>query len=85
MGGGFRRCQVDIWAVGILAYELVVGRPPFEVDNEQYTMKLIINSNNINYPSNSSMEWQDFVTLVSDASVINSHVAYDLCAGKLPG
>jgi serine/threonine protein kinase len=26
--------QVDVWAAGILAYECVVGRPPFEVKDE---------------------------------------------------
>ena len=26
--------QVDVWATGILAYECMVGRPPFEVRDE---------------------------------------------------
>ena len=26
--------KVDVWATGILAYECVVGRPPFEVNDE---------------------------------------------------
>lgn len=55
--------KVDIWAVGILSYELVVGRPPFEVENEQYTMRLIMNSNRITYPIQFSKEWADFVSL----------------------
>lgn len=26
--------KVDVWAAGILAYECVVGKPPFEVNDE---------------------------------------------------
>lgn len=29
--------KVDVWAIGILAYELMVGRPPFEVEDEKET------------------------------------------------
>ena len=26
--------KVDVWATGILAYECIVGKPPFEVNDE---------------------------------------------------
>ena len=26
--------KVDVWAAGILAYECIVGKPPFEVNDE---------------------------------------------------
>ena len=33
--------QVDVWAVGILAFELVVGDAPFFHDDEKETCRLI--------------------------------------------
>jgi serine/threonine protein kinase len=52
---------VDIWAVGVLAYELVCGRPPFEVDDEAQTAALIMYSDNIKFPPQFSAQWADFV------------------------
>ncbi|KAL3143281.1 hypothetical protein ABBQ38_002124 [Trebouxia sp. C0009 RCD-2024] len=53
--------KVDVWATGILAYELVVGRPPFEVNDEVQTATMIMFSNNIVYPPKHSALWADFV------------------------
>lgn len=50
-----------MWATGILAYELVVGRPPFEVNDEVQTATMIMFSNNINFPTKYSTLWVDFV------------------------
>lgn len=41
---------VDVWAAGVLAYELVVGRPPFEVEDEAQTAALIMYSDNVKFP-----------------------------------
>ena len=54
-------CSVDVWAVGILAYELVCGRPPFEVEDEVKTVTKIIYSNSIKFPSTFSPLLTDFV------------------------
>jgi aurora kinase len=32
---------VDVWAVGVLAYELLVGRPPFERETREETYACI--------------------------------------------
>ena len=52
---------VDIWAVGVLAYELVCGKPPFEVEDEAQTASLIMYSNSFRLPSQHSASWADFV------------------------
>lgn len=42
---------VDIWAAGVLAYELVTGHPPFEVEDEAQTAALIMYSNDVKFPA----------------------------------
>ncbi|KAK9795608.1 hypothetical protein WJX73_009393 [Symbiochloris irregularis] len=54
-------CKVDVWAAGVLAYELVVGRAPFEVKDETQTATMIMFSNKLNFPSAYSLLWVDFV------------------------
>lgn len=49
------RCaQVDVWAVGILAFELLVGKPPFEVDDEARTVNMILTCTKIPFPTRHS-------------------------------
>ena len=50
-----------MWATGILAYELLVGKPPFEVKNEAQTVNRILTCTNISLPARHSLLWADFV------------------------
>jgi serine/threonine protein kinase len=54
-------CAVDVWATGVLAYELVGGRPPFEVEDEAKTVANIIYSNTIHFSDSFSPALCDFV------------------------
>ena len=60
--------QVDVWAAGVLAYELVVGRAPFEVKDETQTATMIMFSNKLNWPSAHSLLWVDFVKQVGSVT-----------------
>jgi serine/threonine protein kinase len=53
--------KVDVWATGVLAHELVTGRPPFEVENEAQTVAMILQSDNIVLDNRFSLEWADFI------------------------
>jgi aurora kinase len=52
---------VDIWACGVLAYELMVGHPPFEVDDESETRKKIMYETTLTFPSHVSPDAIDFI------------------------
>ena len=39
--------KVDIWAIGVLAYELMVGYSPFEINDQEDLSKIVILYDNI--------------------------------------
>lgn len=47
--------RVDIWSLGILCYEFLVGNPPFEADDHEATYDRI-KSIDLKFPSFMSVE-----------------------------
>lgn len=60
---------VDLWALGVLAYEFLVGKPPFEHDEEEQTKKNIT-ERPLEFPEHVSENGRDFISklLVKDPS-----------------
>lgn len=52
--------KVDIWALGVLTYELAVGRTPFEDNSRAETVNKIV-ADNITFPNNLSPDFKKFV------------------------
>ncbi|KAF6263970.1 kinase-like domain-containing protein [Scenedesmus sp. NREL 46B-D3] len=53
--------KCDIWACGVLAYELLVGKPPFEVKDEMETRKRIMYETTLTLPPHVSPEAVNFI------------------------
>ena len=43
--------MVDVWSIGVLCYEFLVGRPPFENKNQKITYSAIKNVSVVFYRS----------------------------------
>ena len=52
---------VDIWALGILLYEFIVGAPPFEADEIKETYRRIVHSKP-SYPDYVSASARDLIS-----------------------
>uniref|UniRef100_A0AAF5RW27 Aurora kinase n=1 Tax=Wuchereria bancrofti TaxID=6293 RepID=A0AAF5RW27_WUCBA len=61
--------RVDLWSLGVLCYELLVGRPPFESKTHDETYKLIANVK-YKFPNHVSEGAKDLITklLVKNAA-----------------
>ena len=55
--------SVDIWCLGILCYEFLCGKPPFESELQQDTYKRIVHVD-LHFPSFFSPEAKDFISKV---------------------
>lgn len=53
--------KVDLWAVGVLCYELLVGQPPYEVEDPKETAKLILAAKPPAFPTHLSDSAVDFI------------------------
>jgi aurora kinase, other len=53
--------SVDIWALGVLAYEFIVGSPPFEAEGNSATYRRILKVD-LQFPPHVSKEARDFIS-----------------------
>ena len=54
--------SIDIWCLGVLTVEFVIGKPPFETGNDAAT-KSRIRRNDYTHPDGAPADYKDFVDM----------------------
>lgn len=62
--GKMHDSNVDLWSLGILCYELLVGKPPFESAGHKETYRRITKVD-LSFPSHMSEGAKDLISKVS--------------------
>jgi serine/threonine protein kinase len=72
--------KVDVWALGVLLHELLVGKTPFEVDDPQETAARILGTDLPPLPSNIPVDCADFICKALTKDAERRPSAADLCS-----
>ena len=63
--------SVDWWAFGVLLYEMLVGQPPFDGDDEEELFAAITDQN-VSYPKNLTREAKTRYSLASSQNFLKT-------------
>jgi serine/threonine protein kinase len=72
--------KVDIWSVGVLVFELLSGKTPFEVDDISQTASNIMHNRRAPFPAGMSQECQQFVQAALTRDISSRPSAQQLLA-----
>ncbi|CAF0996715.1 unnamed protein product [Adineta steineri] len=59
-GNGYDE-KIDLWCLGVFTYEMIVGKPPFDSQTQQDTIRLI-RTNDLSFPSHTSSHARDLIS-----------------------
>ncbi|CAF0887474.1 unnamed protein product [Adineta steineri] len=59
-GNGYDE-KIDLWCLGVLTYEMIIGKPPFDSQTQHETIRMI-RSIELTFPSGTSTDLRDLIT-----------------------